>query len=244
MTSFETPAFITHLAKRSERSKMNETTITESWQINASEWIKALEGNTIGSRKVTSPAIVETILHINPSSVLDLGCGEGWLVNKLVDEGITCVGIDATNELIERASTNGGEFYVKTYEEIIEEKNVPSTPYEAVVFNFCLYHKEETEHLLKTVISFLHKRKLVIIQTLHPFAFLGTGFVYENQWIDDSWKGLKGDFQSPHKWYYRTMEGWMSTIAKSGLKVVDIKEPSAPNATTPSSVIFILSPDE
>jgi len=118
---------------------------------------------------------------------------------------------------------------------------VPGGPYEAAVFNFCLYHNEETDSLLKAVRNFLHKRKLVIIQTLHPFAFISNDFVYQDQWLPDSWKGLKGGFRSPHKWYYRTLEGWISTIKKSGLKVVEIKEPKAPNASSPSSILFILS---
>lgn len=209
--------------------------------MNASEWITALAGKTIESRSVTSPAIFNTIRDIDPHNVLDLGCGEGWLTRMLNDAGIASVGIDATQGLIDKAKADGGEFYAKTYEKIIEDNRVPSAPYEAVVFNFCLYQKEETEDILRTAKNFLEKRKLVIIQTLHPFAFLGAEFVYENQWLDDSWKGLKGGFHSPHKWYYRTLEGWMSTIAACGLTVENIKEPKAADASTPSSIIFILS---
>ena len=218
--------------------------ITASWNINANEWIRAIEENTIGSRKITSPAIYETIRKLNPHNVLDLGCGEGWLTHQLNETGITSVGIDATKSLIDQAKTKRGSFFVKTYEEIIEDNHVPLAPYEAIIFNFCLYHKEETEHVLQAAKAFLNKRKLIIIQTLHPFAFLGTDFTYQNQWIEDSWKGLKGDFHSPHRWYYRTLEGWATTIRNSGLRIVDIKEPTAPEATTPSSIIFVLSAHE
>lgn len=220
---------------------MSQTQVTESWEINASEWIKALEEKAIESRSITDPAIFKTIQDISPANVLDLGCGEGWLSRKLNDAGIATVGIDATPELIDKAKAEGGEFYVRTYEKIIEDNVVPSTPYEAVVFNFCLYQKDETEDILKATKNFLQKRRLVIIQTLHPFAFLSADFVYQDQWLDDSWKGLKGGFHSPHKWYYRTLEGWMSTIAACDLKVESIKEPKAQDASTPSSIIFILS---
>lgn len=220
---------------------MKETTILDSWRINFPEWIKAIEERAIDSRKVTSPAIYETIVQLNPINVLDMGCGEGWLTHQLTGTGIKSVGIDATQGLIDKAKARGGQFFVKSYEEIIESGEVTESPYEAVVFNFCLYHDKETESLLKTVRNFLQGRKLVIIQTLHPFAFIGTDFVYENQWITDSWKGLKGNFHSPHKWYYRTLEGWMTTIKQCGLHVIDIKEPIAPQAKSPSSIIFILS---
>lgn len=220
---------------------MKETTITDSWQINSAEWIKAIEDKTIESRKITSPAVYEILLDLRPQNVLDIGCGQGWLSHALSEAGIETVGLDATPALIDQAKIKGGNFYVKTYEEIIESGTVPGSPYEAIVFNFCLYHEMETESLLKTVKEFLHKRKLVVIQTLHPFAFMGTDFNYENQWIEDSWKGLKGNFHSPHAWYYRTLAGWMSTLQRSGLQVVAIEEPKAPQAKTPSSIIFILT---
>ena len=220
---------------------MSETPITESWKLNYPEWIKAIDEKTIGSREITSPAIYDTICQYKPESVLDLGCGEGWLTRKLMEAGIKSVGIDATEGLIDRAKEKGGAFYVKTYETIIEEQSVPQAPYEAVVLNFCLYHREETGQLLGTLKHLLHKRRLVMIQTLHPFAFAGTGFAYEDQWIADSWKGLKGNFHSPHTWYYRTLEGWMAMFERSGLRVVTVKEPKAPQATVPSSIIFVLS---
>lgn len=220
---------------------MKEITIAASWEINAKEWIKTIENNTIVSRKVTSPAIFDTIQEIHPEKVLDLGCGEGWLTRQLNASGISAVGVDATEELIQQAQIKGGSFYTKSYEEIIKDRTVPDGPYEAVVFNFCLYQAMETVHMLEATKHFLHKRKLVIIQTLHPFAFLGSNFVYQDQWIEDSWKGLGGNFRSGHRWYYRTLEGWISTIRDSGLRIEQIKEPTAQGATTPSSILFVLS---
>ena len=114
-------------------------------------------------------------------------------------------------------------------------------PYEAVVFNFCLYLKEETPALLTNISSFLEGRKLVFIQTLHPYFAITQGIDYRDQWLDDAWKGLHGGFTSPHRWYYRTMAGWMETIADSGLKVLSIEEPLVPGGTRPASVIFTLT---
>ncbi len=221
---------------------MNTNEVLESWQVNAAEWIKTLEGDNIASRKVTNPAIFDTIKGFQPSSILDLGCGEGWLTRTLNQTGIKAVGIDGTNPLIEVAkSKGGGDFFVQSYEEIIYGKKVMGAPYEAVVFNFCLYLKEETPALLTNISSFLEGRKLVFIQTLHPYFAITQGIDYRDQWLDDAWKGLHGGFTSPHRWYYRTMAGWMETIADSGLKVLSIEEPLVPGGTRPASVIFTLT---
>ncbi len=59
--------------------------IIQSWKINAEKWIKTIENSEIESRQlVTNTAILENVLQRKPKSVLDIGCGEGWLVNTLV----------------------------------------------------------------------------------------------------------------------------------------------------------------
>ena len=221
---------------------MENKKILKSWEENATEWIKAIEEDTISSRKITNPAIMEILKKYNPSTLLDLGCGEGWLSGKLNEEGIQTVGIDGTPALIERAKLiSPGNYYIQSYEQIISNEPIEEAPYEAVVFNFCLYLKEEVEKILKIIPNSLTDRKLVFIQTLHPFAFLGSGFAYEDQWLDDSWKGLKGTFTSPHRWYYRTLEGWVNTFADSGLGIVEISEPLLPGKSKPASIIFTLT---
>ena len=221
---------------------MNTNKVLESWQINASEWIKTLEGQHIESRKITNPAIFDTIKSFRPSKVLDIGCGEGWLTRALDQSGIRAVGIDGTPQLIENAkSKGGGDFFVQSYEEIIHGQEIMEAPYEAVVFNFCLYLKEETLGLLSKVPLFLQGRNLIFIQTLHPYFALAEGLEYKNQWLDNAWRGLRGKFTAPHHWYYRTLEGWMKTIADSGLKLLSAREPLLPGAGRPASIIFILT---
>ncbi len=216
--------------------------IIKSWEQNAAEWIKTIQEETIASRKITNPAIIEVLKRYNPSTLLDLGCGEGWLTRKLNEEGIQTVGIDGTSALIERAKLIGSnDYYVQSYEQIINNEPVEGAPYEGVVFNFCLYLKEEVVDILKVIPNYLTNRRLIFIQTLHPFAFPGGDFNYEDQWLDDSWKGLKGSFTSPHKWYYRTLEGWATTFAHSGLSIAEISEPLLPDKSKPASIIFTLT---
>ena len=58
-----------------------EEEILNTWHLNAKAWIKTIAGNTIESRKlVTNQAIVNEVVALNPVTVIDLGCGEGWLI--------------------------------------------------------------------------------------------------------------------------------------------------------------------
>lgn len=62
-----------------------EAKIIDSWDKNAQPWMVAVREKQIESRNhVTDGAVIDAILSCSPRSVLDIGCGEGWLVRKLV----------------------------------------------------------------------------------------------------------------------------------------------------------------
>src|SRR5256885_2172438 len=99
---------------------LSDARILESWERNATPWTAAVRENQIESRRlVTNAAIVDAVLSRSPRTVLDLGCGEGWLVRTLSERGIRAIGVDAIPALIDQAArTGGGEFRVASYEDI------------------------------------------------------------------------------------------------------------------------------
>lgn len=215
--------------------------VLDSWHRNASNWIKTIEQRTITSREITNQAILNIIKDYQPTRLCDVGCGEGWLTRSCLDLSISTVGIDGTASLIEYANKKKlGRFHLLDFEAIITGTTLPEPPYEAVVFNFCLYEKEQTEHLLLSIARQLHQRKLIFIQTLHPATLLQSGIQYQDQWMLDSWAGLSGKFTHPHRWYYRTLESWLRLFRDLQLTLIDFKEPTAHGGEQPSSVIFVL----
>ena len=98
----------------------SDAKIVESWRNNAPAWTVAVrEGQVESRRQVTDQAIIDAILSRSPRSVLDMGCGEGWLARELVARNIDVLGIDVVPKFIEEAQrAGGGDFRVMSYEEI------------------------------------------------------------------------------------------------------------------------------
>ena len=105
----------------SKPSSSKEQQILSSWEINATAWKTAIRERQIESReKITNQAIVETVLKYKPKSVIDIGCGEGWLAHMLASEQIQVLGIDAIPQLIATAtnSTSKAQFKTMAYEQL------------------------------------------------------------------------------------------------------------------------------
>src|SRR5438105_5611508 len=98
----------------------DDARIVESWRKNAAAWTTAVRKNEIASRAlVTNQAVIDAVLSRAPRTVLDIGCGEGWLSRALAANGIRTIGVDVVPVLIERANeAGGGEFHVASYEKI------------------------------------------------------------------------------------------------------------------------------
>ena len=218
-----------------------EDNIIKSWNKNALEWIKVIDNADIESRKFTNKAILELIGNSPAIKILDVGCGEGWLTRSLGDMGKFVVGLDAIPELLENAEKKGqGTYYQMSYEEIILGNPIAEVPFDAAVFNFCLYQREGLSQLLRQVKKSLSENGYIAIQTLHPFFLLQNDLGYKSQWINDSWKGLPGNFTDGHSWYARTFESWISVFKKAGLQLHQLQEVTNDDHK-PISVIFILS---
>lgn len=83
--------------------------IIDSWAKNVSQWTAAVREEQIESRQqVTNQAIVEAVLNQSPESVIDIGCGEGWLIRELEPHVSNLFGVDAVPSLIEQAKAAGG----------------------------------------------------------------------------------------------------------------------------------------
>lgn len=220
----------------------HEDHILQSWHANAAPWTNAIRTEAIESRKlVTNKAIVDAILQEHPRTLLDIGCGEGWLCRAMAAHNIETTGIDAIPALIAAAIQQGGNFEIVSYQNIAEGKFKPEILFDVIVFNFSLFGNELVVALLKQLHGFFSDNSRLIIQTLHPHTATADQ-PYEDGWRTGSWSGFSEDFTDPAPWYFRTIESWIRLFSASGYNLHQLLEPVNPRTGKPASVIYICTP--
>ncbi|NUU38644.1 bifunctional 2-polyprenyl-6-hydroxyphenol methylase/3-demethylubiquinol 3-O-methyltransferase UbiG [Pseudomonas sp. C2B4] len=217
-----------------------ESRLLQSWHHNARSWIEAIRTGTIESRlQVTDQAILLAVQGRQPERVLDLGCGEGWLLRALAERGIDAIGVDGDGTLVEAARTAGASnVHLASYEELVEAKVDIGRDYDLICANFALLHQDIIP-LLAAMNALLAPGGALIIQTLHPWAAAAGD--YQDGWREESFNGFQGQWQ-PMPWYFRTLSSWIRALDMAGLRVVELQEPQHPQSPVPQSLLLVAEP--
>ena len=230
------------LARMNSSSDARERQIIRSWHANAGPWTHAIESGSIASRKrVTNAAIIDVVSMLHPRSLLDVGCGEGWLTRALSPPVPHVCGIDAVPELVAEAARRGrGDFRVHSFADLSNGR-VECGPFDAAVCNFSLLGEKSVDSLIPGLLGYLNPSGRLIIQTLHPVAACGD-LPYRDGWREGSWSGFSAGFSDPAPWYFRTLQTWLGLPRRCGFELLDCLEPTAPGAPAPASIILICKP--
>jgi 2-polyprenyl-3-methyl-5-hydroxy-6-metoxy-1,4-benzoquinol methylase len=203
--------------------------LRRSWNANAAAWTESVREQKIESRRVaTDAAVIEAVLALQPRSVLDLGCGEGWLTRALATRGINATGVDASHELIEDArKLGGGSFHALAYDEL----TTIGETFDVIVANFSLLDERLP---LAALHALLREGGALVIQTVHPTA-IGT----EEGWRVENFAAFEGEWPEPMPWYFRTRDSWTAALRAGGFVVEEVREPRHPETGKPLSLIFV-----
>ncbi len=214
-----------------------ESILLQSWSHNAQAWTEAIRSGAIESRQqVTDQAMLLALMGRQPERVLDLGCGEGWLLRALVERGIYAVGVDGDATLVEAAQAAGSSpVYVASYEDLVEVKVDIGCDYDLICANFSLLHQDVIP-LLAAMNALLVPGGALVIQTLHPWSVAAGD--YQDGWREETFNGFKGQWQ-PMPWYFRTLSSWLNALDMAGFQLTSLREPQHPQSPVPQSLLMI-----
>jgi 2-polyprenyl-3-methyl-5-hydroxy-6-metoxy-1,4-benzoquinol methylase len=198
------------------------------WEENAENWVTLIETQSIPSRQVTSPAIINRILDRGFHSILDVGCGEGWIGSFLAPK-MEYYGIDGSFGLIEAAKQkNPGHFEQVSYEDLSDRKWNPGRKFDAAVFNFSILDEKITE-LLRATSELVVSHGTILIQTLR---------VEKEGWNVEDFKAMEKPMKGTMPWYGRTRDSWFQLFKECQLEVEEVAEPQENGKIF--SILFVL----
>ena len=217
-----------------------EKNILQTWEENAPAWIQSIQDEEITSRKLmTNQAIIEAILSIHPKTILDVGCGEGWLCRAMTEKKIQATGIDGISELIIQAQEKGTEkYFTISYQHILANKKNDLKTYDAAVFNYSIFEKEIIFKLFIELKKYLTENGKIIIQTISAKNELFQQRPADG-WMEEKWNGLNNHYRTPFTWYYRSESEWLDLFKSTGFLFLSKKEIIHPETNKNFSAIYI-----
>jgi cyclopropane fatty-acyl-phospholipid synthase-like methyltransferase len=215
------------------------------WTENARPWVRAVRGCAVpGRQDGKDRAILSALAARKPRRVLDMGCGEGWLVRHAREAlGCHAGGIDAAPPLIDaaRRADPQGSYSVAEYARLCEgawPSAAPERAFDAVVFNFALF-SNPVSPILAVAATRLTKGGAILVQTISTETLPADRGEPVEGWRTETFEAFEGGPWAPMDWYCRSLDAWLLQAAAAGLTV---SQTAIVRQDRPLSLLMVLQP--
>ncbi|MGB0696946.1 MAG: class I SAM-dependent methyltransferase [Rhodospirillaceae bacterium] len=232
---------------------MTDTPMPAWWTENAPAWIDIVRSQKVPSRRLgTDAAILNAAKALQPKSVLDMGCGEGWLCRALADDPARQrIGIDVSAPLIEAAQTAdpAGRYCVAPFAGLLgADSPVAPASVDLVLMNFVLL-EEDAETALKAAKRLRAPGGSILIQMPHPCFTAGPEGYQDGPRLErfaafeatDPSQGSPAPALTPMTWRFRSLNSWAALFARCGLRLTRLEDVAHPEGGAPLSALFHLT---
>lgn len=229
-----------------KKGVVTEEQISQAWDKLADKWNSGYtEYGDMNRKYVIDPAIFRLIGSVKDLSILDAGCGNGYLCRLLAKKGAKMVGLDLSKRFIEIAEKKEKEAHLGIKYYIGTLSNLPmfqNETFDMVISNLALMDVHDLEKGVKELYRVLKKNGELIFSIMHP-CFSSPpvhGWVRTPQdsqrkedWI--YWKVDRYFERSMEVWQYldwpptysfhRPLSDYIKTLIRNGFTITDFEEP-------------------
>ncbi len=226
--------------------KINEIEQKNAWNEN-SNWIgfhsKEMTGDP-NRMYIIDPAMWNLFGDVNGLTILDAGCGNGYLTRQLMLKGATTIGIDFSRRFIqfckeiENKSNLGCEFYEGS---LTEMSMFETQAFDMVVSNVVMVDVLDYETAFKEIARVLKDNGRFIWSNTHPvfgrsttagdFKFPKDSRRNEERYIKmidcyfETGAEMINWFKAPTWQFIRTLEDYSKALKNAGFVISEIREP-------------------
>jgi 2-polyprenyl-3-methyl-5-hydroxy-6-metoxy-1,4-benzoquinol methylase len=215
-------------------------TVSDPWEVNASFWIQIIREKRDRYRsELTDPAVTKAIGSPKRLSVLDAGCGEGYLSRMLAKAGATVTGIDFSAPLIAAAKEmNLTDRLPITFDTgTVYDLPYAGDAFDLVVCNHLINDLQDPAEPIREFARVLRQGGRLIILMLHPCFYNAhaerdqatNGTIASSYFAERSIRQTfkVGGLTSPvaNTAYLRSLEYYVGQLHQSSFVVTSLSEP-------------------
>jgi len=179
------------------------------------------------------PAILELFGNVQGLNILDAGCGSGVLTERLIADGATLAGIDASKAMLKRARDRlGPNLDLRVHDLHNPLTWVPDHSLDVVVASLVMHYLEDWAPTLAEFHRVLRSTGRFVFSTHHPFADYMTYnrpdyFAVEE--IADQWR-TTGDYFGVRFWR-RPLSAIVDALLQASFAIHRLAEPRPSSLT-------------
>jgi len=229
-----------------KKGVVTEDQISQAWDRLAEKWNRGYTEYGDTNRKyIIDPAIFRLLGSVRGLSILDAGCGNGYLCRLLAKKGAKMVGVDLSKRFIEIAEQKEKEFplgvkyYTGTLSNLLMFED---ESFDVIVSNLALMDVHDIEKAIMELHRVLKKNSRLIFSIMHP-CFSSPpvhGWVREPEdsnrredWV--YWKVDKyfdrnieiwqySDYPPTYSFHY-PLSDYIKMLIRNGFTITDFEEP-------------------
>lgn len=192
------------------------------------------------------PQVLEFLGDVEDHTVLDAGCGEGYVSRLLADRGAQVTGVDISTRLIEMAKSNDASQSIRYMAQDISKGLPFDAQFDLVVSNFVLNDVYDYVGYINTLGYVTKPKGRVVLSFNNPYSAVfrakaknyydsGTAVLYERL----SQSGVRVYH------FHRTLEDYITAFRQAGFLLRSLSDLSAskhlpPNTVTETRLPFVI----
>ncbi len=229
-----------------KQARITDNQISKAWDKLAEKWNSiTMDEGDLNRQHIVDPAILRILGPVNGLSILDAGCGNGYLCRMLAKRGAKMVGVDLSRRFIEIAEQKEREeplgvlYYSGTLSNL---EMLGNKRFDVVISNLALMDVLDLGKTMMEINRVLKENGRLIFSIMHP-CFSSSpvhGWVRvppdsqrKEDWV--YWKVDRYFDRSVQVWQYRDwpltysfhrpLSDYIKMLVKNGFVITDFEEP-------------------
>ena len=210
----------------------------------SSEQVKSAQKPNYSKLYVVKPALLSLLGNVKGKKILEIGCGTGYWLKILTEQGARCTGLDMSENQIKVAKEDDPEKKIDYFVADASKKiNLDDDSFD-IIFSEHVFLEisdlSDIKRIFKEAYRLLRNNGFLIVSDLHPLA-PETNF--PNIEVDKEYTYFKSGFPvkiistkpdgtvTKYIDFHWTFQDLINSMTESGLKVINVLEPTPDEKT-------------